>query len=220
MFDSPAVAARVGESRTNTELFGEMMRRFGITRQGDATTDDEIVATPVSATNPVMFVDVFPGTPDRKVHLMPEALDHEATNGLYRYVGDPGSVEYPLALISPALATQISSYFGQLRSAPGELEISKGDAAARGIRQGDTVRVWNTLGEVHCLAKVDANVRDGVCVLAKGLWRKHTFNGFTSNALVPQTCADLGGQAAYNDARVQVEKHAHEFKRALGVKAS
>jgi hypothetical protein len=45
-----------------------------------------------------------------------------------------------------------------------------------------------------------------VCVLAKGLWRKHTDNGYTSNALIPPTLADLGGQAAFNDARVDVER--------------
>ena len=47
-------------------------------------------------------------------------------------------------------------------------------------------------------------IRVGVCVLPKGLWRKHTRNGFTANALIPSGLADLGGQAAYNDARVQV----------------
>jgi hypothetical protein len=41
-------------------------------------------------------------------------------------------------------------------------------------------------------------------VLAKGLWRKHTANGHTANALIPETLADLGGQAAYNDARVDI----------------
>ena len=48
--------------------------------------------------------------------------------------------------------------------------------------------------------------RAGVCVLNKGLWRKHTANGFTANALIPIGYADLGGQAAFNDARIQVER--------------
>ena len=107
-------------------------------------------------------------------------------------------------MISPAIATQISSTFGQLRTAPGTLEMSPNDAAARGIKSGATVRVWNAGGEVRCTAKVSADVRDGVCVIPKGLWRKHTKNGYTSNALIPQGTADLGGQGAFNDARVQV----------------
>ena len=164
------------------------------------------VAIPSSGSNPVPFVDVFPGTPDRKIDLVPAKLDAQAPGGLYTYRPDPGTDEFPLALISPALATQISSYFGQLRTAPGAVSISKTDAAARGISDGDPVRVWNRRGEVVCTARIDSETRDGVLVLAKGLWRKHTSNGFTANALIPPTTADLGGQAAFNDARVQIAK--------------
>jgi anaerobic selenocysteine-containing dehydrogenase len=228
MFDSPAVATPVGESRSNNQLFGALLERLGLVRPGDAMTDDELVAAtfaasehgaelraqldrdrvalPPDGANPIPFVDVFPGTPDRKIHLVPGALDREAPAGLYGYRPDPRTDEYPLALISPALATQISSMFGQLRKAPGQLELSPGDAAARGLRSGDRVRVWNALGEVECLVKVAAEVRDGVCVLAKGLWRRHTANGYTANALIPAAVADLAGQATYNDARVQVAK--------------
>jgi hypothetical protein len=40
--------------------------------------------------------------------------------------------------------------------------------------------------------------------LPKGLWLRHTANGLTPNALVPDTLTDLGGGACFNDARVQV----------------
>ena len=40
----------------------------------------------------------------------------------------------------------------------------------------------------------------------KGVWRRHATNGFTSNALVPDTLTELGGGACFNDARVQVER--------------
>lgn len=227
MFHSRAVVPPVGEARSNNAVFGELLTRMGLVREGDAMTDDAIaaqifaaapegaklarelaehgVATPPPGERPVAFVDVFPGTPDRKVHLVSEALDREA-NGLYTYRPDPRTDEYPLALISPALATQISSYFGQLRSAPATLGMARADAAARGITDGDPIRIWNQYGEVHCTAKLDADLREGVCMLPKGLWRKHTANGYTSNALIPPAVADLGGQAAFNDARVQVAR--------------
>jgi len=226
MYDSPAVATPVGEARSNNQLFGELLRRFSLVHQGDAMTDQELVdstfaagphgpelqrqlaengiASPANELRPIMFVDTFP--PAGKIHLVPVALDRDALGGLYVYKPDPGSDEFPLALISPALATQITSTFGQLRHAPAELEMSSADAAARGIKTGDTVRAWNQLGEVLCLAKVTTDVREGVCVLPKGLWRKHTANGYTSNALIPAQYADLGGQGAFNDARIQVEK--------------
>lgn len=221
MYDARPVVAPVGEARSNNQLFSALIARMGLARPGDATTDDAIAdaiyaSTPRGAErraelaaksiaraypgdNPMLFVDVLPGTPDRKIHLV--AYPH-----LYAYQPDPATAEFPLALISPALAAQLSSQFGQLRDAPAVAELAHADAAARGIADGDAIRMWNALGEVHCLAKVVATVRPGVVVMHKGYWRKHTANGYTSNALIPGALADLGGQAAFNDARVQVEK--------------
>lgn len=229
LFDSPAIATPAGEARSNNQLFGALLERMGL---GEAESDDALaarlyaaaphgeryraelaehgVARPPLGDRPVAFVDVFPGTPDGKIHLVPAALDAEARaangGGLYHVVADPATAAYPIALISPAMATQISSTFGQLRDAPAELELASADAAARGIRDRDVVRVWNAHGEVHVIARVSPHVRAGVCVLAKGYWRKHTQNGFTANALIPGALADLGGQAAFNDARVEIAK--------------
>lgn len=227
LYDSPAAAVAPGEARSNNQLFGALMARLGLTRPGEPMTDDELVAAtfaasphgeamqqelrdhgvakPPSGTRPLPFVDVFPDTPDGKIHLVPERLDRES-GGLYQFRADPGTQDYPLALISPAMATQISSQFGQLRKTQATLEMSTVDAAARGVKSGDPIRIFNAHGEVHCNAKVSDDVRPGVCVLPKGLWRKHTANGKTSNALIPQAFADLGGQGAWNDARVQVAK--------------
>jgi len=226
LHDSPAVAVAPGQARSNNQLFGELLRRMGLERPGDPVTDDQLVdaifaaspsgpalraaiardgaATLPAGDRPVPFVDVFPDTADGKVHLVPAELDAEAGGALYRYQPDPGSDQYPIALISPAVSGQISSTFGQLRAAEVAIELAAVDAAARGIRDGDEVRVWNQLGEVRCAARISPDLRPGVALLPKGTWSRHTRNGNTGNALVPETLADLGGQAAYNDARVQV----------------
>ncbi len=78
------------------------------------------------------------------------------------------------------------------------------DAAERGIAHDDPVRVFNDLGEVQCPVGLTTDIRPGTVSLAKGLWRRSTFNGSTSNALVPDSLTDLGGGACFNDARVQV----------------
>ena len=62
------------------------------------------------------------------------------------------------------------------------------------------------LGAVECLAEVSDDVRPGVAVLSKGLWSRHTRNGYTANALAPDRLTDLGGGATFNDARVQVAR--------------
>jgi anaerobic selenocysteine-containing dehydrogenase len=135
---------------------------------------------------------------------VPATLDAEAPQGMYHYAADPGTTAFPLALISPALAQQISSTFGQLRKIDAAAELAPEDAAARGVVDGGVIRIWNELGEVICKAKLSPHVRPGVVVLAKGLWRFHTRNGSASNALIPATLTDFAGGACYNDARVEV----------------
>ncbi|HBL28375.1 MAG TPA: molybdopterin-binding oxidoreductase [Acidobacteria bacterium] len=222
---STAVAEPAGEARPNYAVFADLCRRLGLDRPGEPETPDELRAAllhrspriqadtardgfsfPDTGWTPVQFVDAFPLTPDRKIHLVPPALDQEAPRGLYGYQDDPATAAWPLALISPATGKTISSSLGHLSQETAVVEIHPADAAPRGIVSGDTVRLWNDLGEVHVPARVSADVRPGVVFLPKGLWNRHTLSGTTSNALSPDTFSDLGAGACFNDARVQVAK--------------
>ena len=211
----------VGDARPNVEVFSELSARLGI---GDAEEETDTLlritarlpppvsaelmgegsATPPWGGAPIQFVDVFPHTPDRKVDLFPAALDAQAPAGLYGYQPDPATADYPLTLISPASGKSISSTLAELRERPAALQMHPEDAAARGLAADDPVRVFNALGEVQCPVAISADVRPGTVCLSKGVWRKSTYNGSTSNALVPDTLTDLGGGACFNDARVQV----------------
>jgi anaerobic selenocysteine-containing dehydrogenase len=149
---------------------------------------------------------VWPGTPERRADLCPAALDAEAPGGLFAYRPDPGTAEHPLALISPASERSISSTLAELPRPDVRLLMHPDDAAARGLADGDAVRIFNALGEVRCGVRVGAWTRPGTVSLPKGLWRRHTANGWTGTALVPDTLTDIAGGACFNDARVQVEK--------------
>ena len=214
-----------GESRSNTDVFMELVRRLDLSRDGDPEDDlDAMLAslagmpgtmgdelregwriTPPYDGRPVQFVDVFPKTPDGKVHLCPEALDAQAPRGLYGYQDDPASDAYPLALISPASERTVSSTLGELSRPDAVLDVHPRDAETRRIQDGDEVRVFNGQGEVTLRARVTPLVREGTLSMPKGLWRRHTSNGWTSNVLAPDTLTDLGGGACFNDTRVQVE---------------
>jgi anaerobic selenocysteine-containing dehydrogenase len=224
----PAVIAPVGEARSNHEVFAELCRLTGVAQPGepesmegltdailDASPDGgalraamarDRVAFPEAGPTPVQFVDVFPRTPDTKIDLCPKALDREAPGGLYGYWPDPATDRHPLALISPATDKRISSTLGQLHRGPVPVELHPEDAEARGIRDGDRVRIANELGEVVCRARVHDGVRPGVVVLPKGLWAHNSENGATSNALSPDTLTDIAGGACFNDARVEIER--------------
>src|SRR5262249_47246530 len=152
------------------------------------------------------FVDTFPRTSDKKIHLFPEELDREAGGGLYVYKPEPGTAAHPIALISPSNDRMISSTLGELYDEQFPLELAREDASRRGIADGDAVRVWNEGGEVRCIARVRETLKPGVTALSKGLWRRHTLSGTTANTLAPDTLSDLGAGACFNDARVEVER--------------
>ena len=220
----PVIEA-VGDARSNADVFGALLRKLDLAEEGEpegeleemldvlgklpAAIGDDLrergVATPPYDGRPVQFENVWPLTPDRKVHLFPEALDREAPQGLYGYQPDPATPEFPLALISPSSERTISSTLGELPRPEARLLMHPDDATARGLKDGDAIRVFNHLGEVRCNVIVGPWIGRGTVSLPKGLWRKHTANGYTGTVLVPDSLTDLGGGACFNDARVQVE---------------
>jgi anaerobic selenocysteine-containing dehydrogenase len=211
----------VGESRSNPEVFSALAERLGVgTAEEETDTLLRVVGripaeiggelmergsvTPPFGGAPIQFVDVFPLTSDRKIHLCPDELERQAPGGFYAYRQDPATDRYPLALISPASEKTVSSTLGELRERAAVLQMHPLDAKARGLSQDDPVRVFNDLGEVHVPVGLNPDIRPGTISLPKGLWRKSTYNGSTSNALVPDTLTDVAGGACFNDARVEV----------------
>ena len=113
---------------------------------------------------------------------------------------------FPLALVSASNNKMISSTLGEFNYPELWLTLHPADAAARGIAEGDEVRVFNSLGEVRCRARINDRMREGVCGLPKGAWRKSSRNGQSTTALCPQHVNAVAGGACFNDARVQVER--------------
>lgn len=215
-----------GEARSNPDVFGQLLTALDLDDDtgphgeldtllevldrlpgtiGDDLRDGRI-PTPTFGLAPVQFVDVFPRTPDEKVDLLPEALERESRVGLYRYLPDPATARYPLALISPSSDKTISSTLGELPRPDIALVMHPLDSHARGLEEGAIVRIFNDLGEVRCKLSIEPTVRPGTVVLPKGLWRSSTINHFTATALAPDALSDIGAGACFNDSRVQVER--------------
>lgn len=220
----PVIEA-VGEARSNADVFGDLVRRVGVQEESDPQGEleelchvlahlpenigselrDRGAAAPPFEGRPIQFATAWPRTSDRKAHLDPETLSAQTSSGLYTYRPDPRSDRFPLALISPASERTVSSTLAELPRPEVRLLMHPDDAAARGLEEGNAVRIYNELGEVRCNLSVGIWIRPGTVSLPKGLWRKHTQNGYTATALVPDTLTDFGGGACFNDARVQVE---------------
>ena len=86
------------------------------------------------------------------------------------------------------------------------VRVNPADAAARGVEDGATVRVYNAAGEIQLPLRVDGDLRPGVVTIPKGLWCRALPGGMTANALVPDTLSDLAGGATFNDARVEIAR--------------
>jgi anaerobic selenocysteine-containing dehydrogenase len=220
------VVEPAGESRPNVEVFAALGARLGIAAAAAYETEAEAllrvagglpgeagsilladgVPVPPSGAAPVQFADVFPLTPDRRIHLWPEGLVAQPGAEPYGWQPDPATAEYPLCLITPASEKTVSSTLGELRVQPASLYMHRDDAAARGIDDGDTVRVFNALGEVHCPVTLGDAIAPGTVSLPKGLWNRSTFNERVANALAPDTLTDFGAGACFNDARVEVQR--------------
>ncbi len=228
LHDTKPVVPPVGEARSNLRVFGDLAQRLDLLRKGDPRSEAEWrqavlggerarrlaeggQALPETGRRPIQFVDVFPHTADRRVHLCPPSLEAESARGLYAFHPEASGRRYPLALISPSVPQTVSSTFGQLRSGPVPLEMHPDDAAARGLKNGlknggrPRVRVFNGYGEVRCRMRLNPDLKPGVVLLPKGVWARSTESGTNACALAPDTLTDIGAGACFNDARVEVE---------------
>ena len=84
------------------------------------------------------------------------------------------------------------------------LEMHSADARARGIENGETVRVYNHRGEIFLTARVDGAVQAGV-VAAKLNWAKLGPGLRNVNVLTSEKLSDLGNSATFYSVLVEVE---------------
>ena len=114
---------------------------------------------------------------------------------------NPGlGARFPIALVSPPARNFLNSTFVNVPSlkaaekAPG-CELHPDDAAGRGIRDGDEVRVFNDRGAFVAKARVSERARRGVAVAWGVWWHKLAPGGRSVNAVTSQALTDLGARA-------------------------
>jgi anaerobic selenocysteine-containing dehydrogenase len=160
----------------------------------------------------------FP-TPSGKCEFWSESLGRLGIDPLPAYippregpVSNPALAQrYPLAMISPPARNFLNSTFvnvASLRDAEGEpaLEIHPDDAAARGIRETDVVRVFNERGSFELRARVTERARRG-CVVALSIWwKKLARDGRNANEVTGAALTDIGRAPTFYDCLVQVER--------------
>ena len=154
----------------------------------------------------------FP-SPSGKCEFYSQRLADMGQDGLPDYIANyevpQANSEFPLAMISPPARNFLNSSFVNLQSlrdieAEPVLEMHPADAQARGIQDGDGIRVFNQRGTYHCKARLNNRARPGV-VNGLGIWwRKLGLNGTNVNELTSQNLTDIGRAPVFYDCCVEV----------------
>ncbi len=179
-------------------------------RSGQALT-----AVPTQATPFLPFAHGGFRTPSGKAELYSEAVKGLGLDPVAEFTPPTESRhgrnrdKLPLELLARKADNFLNTTFTNVPSVQeleetGLLEISGADARARGISDGDRVRVFNQRGDILLKARVDGKVQPGV-VSASLNWAKMT-PGFQSiNALTSEKLTDMGNSATFYSVLVEVE---------------
>ncbi|MEU1236458.1 molybdopterin-dependent oxidoreductase [Micromonospora aurantiaca] len=157
----------------------------------------------------------FP-TPDGRARLHDPALAALGADPLPGYTppaeaADPELARrFPLTLLTPANRYLMNSTFASLpwhtrRAGPPLVHLHPDDAAARGLADGDAVRVHNDRGAFLAAVAVDEATRPGCAFTYKAYWARRSPGRSTVNAVTGVRDTDLGEAPTFHDCRVEVE---------------
>jgi len=167
------------------------------------------------------------GTPSGKCEFYSETAKAMGMDPLPAYIAPRESArsnpelakKYPLALISPPNRHFLNSSFANMPFAIAEagepsLDIHPKDAAARGVKNGDWLRIVNGRGSFTARARVSERAREGVVVALSVWWKKLAADGRNANEVTSQALTDIGRGATFYDCLVEVSRQ-HEGERAV-----
>jgi anaerobic selenocysteine-containing dehydrogenase len=119
---------------------------------------------------------------------------------------------FPLEFLSRKADNYMNSTFANLNGhrkmearTSNRLEMHPTDAQARGIADGDPVRIFNDRGSLRLTALVNGSVPAGV-VAASLDWAKLSPGGVNVNALTSERLTDIGAAATFYSVLVEVAK--------------
>jgi anaerobic selenocysteine-containing dehydrogenase len=125
-------------------------------------------------------------------------------------LGDPALLsDFPLEFISAKNDDSMNSTFGNRATVDRQTSICNihpADAAARGIEDGDTVRVFNWRGECFFTARISHTNKTGLVRAYSVRWNKLSPRGLGVNSVTSERLTDMGGGPTFYSCLVQVEK--------------
>ena len=229
----PALPAP-GETKSNVEIFRLLADRLGFTDAAFTETEDDMIRGALASGHRFLdgitleqldakhsvrlnvardgepflpFAEGF-GTASGKLDFASEALEYVPPSE--SRLGSPElRARYPLEMVCSKNDDSMNSTFGHRDSVDEQtsvLQMHSSDAALRGIRTGDAVRIFNDRGTLMLKAEVNGTVREGVVRAPSTRWRKRAADGRNVNVLTSDRLTDIGGGPVFFSCLVQVEK--------------
>jgi anaerobic selenocysteine-containing dehydrogenase len=157
-------------------------------------------------------------TPSGKIEFYSEVLAAQGLDPLPGFVAPTESrwgeaaKRFPLEFLSRKADNYMNSTFANLDGhrkmearKSQRLEMHPKDAEARGIADGDPVRIWNDRGALILKAMMNSSLPAGV-VTGQLDWAKFSGSGGNVNALTSERLTDIGGGATFYSTLVEVGK--------------
>jgi anaerobic selenocysteine-containing dehydrogenase len=230
----PALPAP-GETRSNVEIFRLLAQRMGFDDPCFGESDDDMIRGLLGSGHPFLDGITLERLDREPFVRLRVAADGDPflpfANGAFgtksgrcefgaeslRYVppvesrfGDADLRQrYPLELISSKNDDSMNSTFGNRGAVDAQtsrLAMHHADAAARGIVNGDRVRVFNGRGSLTLDADVNGGVRTGVVRAPSVRWASRAEDGRSINVLTSDRLTDIGAGPTFYSCLVQVEK--------------
>jgi anaerobic selenocysteine-containing dehydrogenase len=209
-----------GIDRARLEREGHVRLNFEAESRTLAAPASPKTAAPTQASSTTPFLPFANGnfaTPSGKAELYSESLNAAGLDPVVDFVPPSESRHgaqaklFPLEMLARKADNFLNTTFTNLpaidemeKDSRDLLEISAPDARARGIRDGDPVRVYNHRGEIWLHARVDGRVQPGV-VSARLSWAKLSPGSRNINVLTSEKLTDLGNSATFYSVLVEVE---------------
>ncbi len=229
----PALPAP-GEAKSNVEIFRLLAKRMGFREPCFDDSEDDMIRQALASESPFLegitlerlerehsvrlsisqqgvpflpFADGGFATPVGKFEFGAEALKY-APAAESRFGSAELKLRFPLELISSKNDDSMNSTFGhraEVDAQTGVAEINPVDAAARGIMDGDAIRLRNDRGQYFCRARVAVHAKPGVVRVPSTRWAKTAPGGLGVNQLTSSRLTDIGGGATFYSCLVEAE---------------
>ena len=226
----------LGQTKPNTEFFRLLAKEMGFEEEYLYESDLSIIEKTLDSDHPYMEGITFESLKESgwaKLKLPEPWLPHKEGNfstasGKCQFYNP--AMDTPLATYRPVAYSEeeITAYPLQLltvkstknflnsshanvdrlikKEGPPLLDINPTDANARGIKNGEEVKVYNQKGEMMIKVRVSEKVKTGIVCMPQGFWTSLIKGRSSANALTNDALTDMGNGGAFQDTRVEIVK--------------